>query len=67
VICDQHDFAPLHKEGEMPGPRLLMHGIRDVLRLSAAGMSKRQIAAGLGVSATAAGKSIRGARRAGLA
>jgi len=51
----------------MPGPRLLMHGIRDVLRLSAAGMSKRQIAAGLGVSATAAGKSIRRARRAGLA
>jgi transposase len=39
----------------MPGPRLPMRRIRDVLRLSAAGMSKRQIAASLGVSATAAG------------
>ena len=50
----------------MPGPRLPMRKIRDVLRLSAAGMSKRQIAAGLGVSATAAGDCIRRARRAGL-
>jgi len=39
----------------MPGPRLPMRRIRDVLRLSATGMSKRQIAASLGVSATAAG------------
>ena len=39
----------------MPGPRLPMRKIRDVLRLSAAGMSKRKIAASLGVSATAAG------------
>ena len=38
----------------MPGPRLPMRKIRDVLRLSAAGMSKREIAASLGVSATAA-------------
>jgi transposase len=51
----------------MPGPRLPMRRIRDVLRLSAAGMSKRQIAASLGVSATAAGECIRRARRAGLA
>ena len=51
----------------MPGPRLPMRKIRDVLRLSAAGMSKRQIAASLGVSATAAGECIRRARRAGLA
>jgi transposase len=43
-----------------------MRRIRDVLRLSAAGMSKRQIAASLGVSATAAGECIRRARRAGL-
>ena len=50
----------------MPGPRLPMRKIRDVLRLSAAGMSKRQIAASLGVSATAAGDCIRRARRAGL-
>ncbi len=51
----------------MPGPRLPMRRIRDVLRLSAAGMSKRQIAASLGVSATAARESIRRARVAGLA
>src|ERR1700752_4780972 len=51
----------------MPGPRLLMRKIRDVLRLSAAGMSKSKIAASLGVSATAAGECIRRARRAGLA
>ena len=50
----------------MPGPRLPMREIRDVLRLSAAGMSKRQIAASLGVSATAAGECLRRARRAGL-
>ena len=39
----------------MPGPRLPVRKIRDVLRLSAAGMSKRQIAVSLGVSATAPG------------
>lgn len=50
----------------MPKPRLPMRKIRDVLRLSAAGMSKRKIAASLGVSATAAGECIRRARRAGL-
>jgi hypothetical protein len=50
----------------MPGPRLPMCKIRDVLRLSAAGMSKRKIAASLGVSATAAGECLRRARRAGL-
>jgi transposase len=50
----------------MPGPRLPMRKIQDVLRLSAAGMSKRKIAASLGVSATAVGDCIRRARRAGL-
>ncbi|HEU0149874.1 MAG TPA: IS21 family transposase [Bradyrhizobium sp.] len=43
-----------------------MRKIRDVLRLSAAGMSKRQIAASLGVSATAARDCIARARHAGL-
>jgi transposase len=43
-----------------------MRKIRDVLRLSAGGMSKRKIAASLGVSPTAAGDCIRRARRAGL-
>jgi hypothetical protein len=50
----------------MPGPRLPMRKIRDVLRLSAAGMSKRKIAASLGVSATAARDCIGRAQRAGL-
>jgi hypothetical protein len=50
----------------MPGPRLPMRRIRDVLRLSAAGMSKRKIAASLGVSATAARDCLGRARRAGL-
>ncbi len=40
-------------------PRLPMRRIRDVLRLCSAGMSKRQIAASLSVSATAAGECIR--------
>lgn len=50
----------------MPGPRLPMRKIRDVLRLSSAGMSKRKIAASLGVSATAARDLIWRAQRAGL-
>ncbi len=44
-----------------------MRKIREVLRLSAAGLSKRKIAAALGVSATAAVDCIRRARSAGLA
>ena len=43
-----------------------MRKIRDVLRLSAAGMSKRKIAASLGVSATAARDCLFRARRAEL-
>jgi hypothetical protein len=50
----------------MPGPRLPMRKIRDVLRLSAAGLSKRKIASSLGVSATAARDCILRARRVGL-
>jgi transposase len=44
-----------------------MRKVRDVLRLSAAGLSKRKIAASLGMSATAARDCIWRARRAGLA
>src|SRR6202049_4301463 len=51
----------------MAGQRLPMRKIRDVLRLSAGGMSKRKIAISLGVGATSAGDCIRRARRAGLA
>ena len=47
----------------MPGARSPMRKVRDVLRLSAAGMSKRQIAASLGLSATAARDCIARARR----
>jgi transposase len=50
----------------MSGPRLPMRKIRDVLRLHASGLSKRKIAASLGIGATAAGECIRRARRAGL-
>lgn len=50
----------------MAQQRLPMRNIRDVLRLSAAGMSKRKIAAGLGVGATAAGECLRRAREAGV-
>jgi transposase len=50
----------------MPQERLPMRKIRDVLRLSAGGMSKRKIAASLGMSPTAAGDCLRRARRAGV-
>jgi hypothetical protein len=43
-----------------------MRKIRDVLRLSAAGLSKRQIAASLGIGPTAAGACLRRAREAGI-
>jgi hypothetical protein len=43
-----------------------MRKIRDVLRLSAAGLSKRQIAASLGIGPTAAGACLRRARQAGV-
>ena len=45
----------------------LFRSIRDVLRLSAAGLSKRQIAASLGIGPTAAGACLRRAQRAGIA
>jgi hypothetical protein len=54
------------EERDMPGARLPMRKIRDVLRLSAAGLSKRKIAASLGISATAAGDCLRRAGRAGV-
>ncbi len=50
----------------MPGERLPMRKIRDVLRLHAGGHSKRRIAAGLNIGATSAGDYLRRARRAGL-
>ena len=50
----------------MPGQRLPMRKIRDVLRLRAGGMSKRRIAASLLIGVTTAGEVIRRARRAGL-
>ena len=50
----------------MPTARLPMRKVRDVLRLKADGLSKRQIAASLGLSPTAAGECLRRAREAGL-
>src|SRR6267142_503514 len=50
----------------MAQQRLPMRKIRDVLRLSAAGLSKRQIAASLGIGPTAAGACLRRAREAGI-
>ena len=48
----------------MAQQRLPMRKIRDVLRLKAAGMSKRKIATALGIGATAAGECLRRAREA---
>jgi len=50
----------------MAQQRLPMRKIRDVLRLSAAGLSKRQIASSLGIGPTAAGACLRRAREAGV-
>jgi transposase len=50
----------------MPQERLPMRKIREVLRLKAGGLSKRRIAASLGISATAAMECVQRARRAGL-
>ena len=50
----------------MAQSRLSMRKICDVLRLSAAGLSKRQIAASLGIGPTAAGACLRRAREAGI-
>src|SRR5260370_11971431 len=50
----------------MAQQRLPMRKIRDGLRLSAAGLSKRQIAASLGIGPTAAGACLRRAREAGV-
>jgi len=51
----------------MPGQRLPMRKIRDLLRLAGSGLSKRKIAASLGIGATAAGECLRRARAVGLA
>ena len=50
----------------MPGQRLPMRKIRDVLRLRADGLSKRKIAASLSIGVTTAGDVIRRVRRAGF-
>jgi transposase len=50
----------------MAGQRLPMRKIRDVLRLSADGLSNRRIAASLDIGTTAAGEVLRRARAAGF-
>src|SRR5215467_2786956 len=57
---------PFNRERGMPQERLPMRKIREVLRLKAEGLSKRRIAASLGISATAAVECVQRARRAGL-
>src|SRR5579872_2213579 len=67
VSANRHELRSFSTgSGAMPGPRLPMRKIQDVLRPSAAGMSQRKIFASLGWSATAAGECIRRPRRAGL-
>lgn len=51
----------------MPGARLPMRKIRDVLRLTASGMSSRQVAASLGIGATTVIDFLGRARRDGIA
>ena len=57
----------LEEERGMPQERLPMRKIRDVLRLKADGMSKRQIAASLSVSKTTVRNCLRRAGAVGLA
>ena len=51
----------------MPGARLPMRKIRDMLRLTAAGMSSRKIAASLSIGGTTVVDCLRRARAVGLA
>jgi len=51
----------------MPGARLFMRKIRDVLRLTAAGMSSRKVGSSLGIGATTVIDFLGRARRAGIA
>ena len=51
----------------MSGARLPMRNVRDVLRLTAAGMSSRKIAASLSIGASTVIDCLHRARRAGLA
>src|SRR3984893_3095587 len=57
--------VPFERERGMPGQRLPMRKIRDVLRLRAGGISKRMIAASLSIGVTPAGDYIRRAGRGG--
>ena len=50
----------------MPGARLPMRKIRDVLRLTAAGMPSRQVAASLNIGATTVVDCLRRARETGV-
>src|SRR5262245_31046401 len=58
---------PQGGKGPMPGGGLPMRNVRAVLRLTAAGMSSRKIAASLLIGATTVIDCLHRARRAGLA
>jgi hypothetical protein len=51
----------------MPGARLPMRKLRELLRLKAAGLSSRQIGASLGIGGTTVVDYLARARRAGIA
>ena len=55
-----------NKERGMPGARLPMRKIRDMLRLTAAGMSSRKIAASLSIGGTTVVDCLQRARAAGV-
>jgi hypothetical protein len=68
VIREFFVASPLfHREGGNAGAKLPKRNIRDVLRLTAAGMSSRKIAASLSIGAASVIDCLRRARRPGLA
>jgi transposase len=60
-------WLPLNREQDMPGARLPMRKLRELLRLKAAGLSSRQIGASLGIGGTTVVDYLGRARRSGVA
>src|SRR5208337_321486 len=67
VICESASpWLLFNKELGMPGARLPMRKIRDMLRLTAAGMSSRKIAASLSIGGTTVVDCLQRARAVGV-
>src|ERR1700684_3640154 len=67
VICKSAwPWLLFNKERGMPGARLPMRKIRDMLRLTAAGMSSRKIAASLSIGGTTVVDCLQRARAVGV-